>query len=255
MTDDGGAARGLLLRAGSAASLALLPLLLAQGKRVRRDTPRLPEAGGPREGEVPGDGVPIRLLLIGESTAAGVGAPDHERGLAGSTARTLAQATGRGVRWRVIGRNGATAHAARTELLADAAGVEADVVVVALGVNDTLRFHRSSRWRADLAALVDAIRGRCGAVPVVLASVPPVGRFPALPQPLRGALGLRASLLGRAAARLARESDGVVYDALLPLPENEVAGFFCEDAFHPSVDGYAVWGRSLGEAAAKMLGR
>ena len=52
----------------------LFPLIAYQGRRVRRTTPRLPEASGPASGQY-GQGQPVTsLLVIGESTAAGVGA-------------------------------------------------------------------------------------------------------------------------------------------------------------------------------------
>ncbi|EKS9872121.1 SGNH/GDSL hydrolase family protein, partial [Burkholderia cepacia] len=44
------------------ATAALGPLLFAQGRYVRRVTPRLPEAAGPRDG-VAGDGPPLRVLV------------------------------------------------------------------------------------------------------------------------------------------------------------------------------------------------
>lgn len=241
------------LRLASAASLVLLPALAVEGRRVRRDTPRLPEAAGPREGVVPGADPPLRLLVLGESTAAGVGAGDHGAALGGQVSRALSAATGRAVAWRVLGRNGATAHATRRDLLEPASEVAADVAVIALGVNDTLRFHAPARWTRDLAALVEAVRGRCGAVPVVLSAVPPVGRFPALPQPLRGVLGLRARLLDRAAARFAAAGERVVHVPMPPVEGVEADGFFCEDRFHPSPRGYALWGAALGRAAATLL--
>jgi lysophospholipase L1-like esterase len=243
-----------VLQIASTLSIALLaPVLMAQGRRVRRTTPRLPEAPGPTTGEVGGEGPPVRLLVLGESTAAGVGAASHQEGLAGQVARALAAAAGRPVRWRVLGRNGATAASTRETLLARAPDVAADVAVVALGVNDTLRLHGPSRWTADLRALIGDVRARCGPVPVVLAAVPPMGRFPGLPQPLRGVLGLRAAVLDRAAARLSARLEGV-HHAPVPLPPEEVGRFFCEDRFHPSPHGYAQWGAALGRAAAVALG-
>jgi lysophospholipase L1-like esterase len=244
---------GLVLRAASTLSIGLLaPVLVHQGRRVRATTPRLPEAPGPRTGEVAGAGAAVDLLVLGESPAAGVGAADHHEALAGQAARTLAAETGRRVRWRVLARNGATAAAACDELLAPATGVAADVVVVALGVNDTLRLHSPGRWTSDLRRLIGLLRERCGPVPIVLAAVPPMGLFPALPQPLRGVLGLRAAVLDRAAARLAAEMDGVRHVSV-PLPPGAVDDFFCADRFHPSPSGYARWGAALGGAAAAAL--
>jgi len=244
----------LLLRTASTLSLALLaPVLVRQGKRVRRDTPRLPEAAGPRTGEIPGQGVPVRLLVLGESTAAGVGAADHQEGLAGQVARAVAAETGRPVRWRVIGRNGATAGSTRTELFIPAGEVDADVAVVALGVNDTLRMTSPARWTADLDRLIGSVRERCGAVHVILAGVPPMGVFPGIPQPLRGVLGMRAALLDRAAARLAGRMDAVRHVTVPLPPAAGVDHFFCGDRFHPSPHGYARWGDALGRAAAAAV--
>lgn len=243
----------LALRFASTAAMGLLaPVLVAQGKRVRRTTPRLPEAAGPAVGNVEGRGEPIDVLLLGESTAAGVGAADHQEGLAGQVAARLASATGRPVRWRVLARNGATAAITRDELLAPASHLLANLAVIALGVNDTLRLHSSSRWTADLRSLIESVRARCGPIPVVLAAVPPMGRFPALPQPLRGVLGMRAALLDRAAARLAAEMEAV-HHVSLALAAGSVDHFFCSDRFHPSPAGYARWGAELGRAAAASI--
>src|SRR3712207_5729388 len=58
----------------------LAPVLLRQGARVRRTTPVLPEAAGDRSGRegATGGQAPLRLLVVGESTAAGVGV-EHQR--------------------------------------------------------------------------------------------------------------------------------------------------------------------------------
>ena len=52
--------------------LALSPLLVAQAVATRARLPRLPEAGGARRGEA-GRGPLLRLLIAGDSSAAGVG--------------------------------------------------------------------------------------------------------------------------------------------------------------------------------------
>ncbi|TGA92727.1 hypothetical protein [Streptomyces sp. MZ04] len=46
-------------------------------------------------------GPPLRLAVIGDSLAAGVGAASHEEALSGQLARTLTAMTGRAVSWRV----------------------------------------------------------------------------------------------------------------------------------------------------------
>ena len=70
------------------ATLLLSPLLLAQAVRVRKIALQLPEAAGPRTG-ITGSGPALRVLIIGDSSAAGVGAPTQEVALAGRLANSL----------------------------------------------------------------------------------------------------------------------------------------------------------------------
>src|SRR5262245_838679 len=95
----------------------LMPILWLQGRHVRKHTPRLPGAAGPSVGTCLVAGVPLRLLVIGDSPVAGVGAPDHGHALTGQIAAALAMRTGRTVDWRAVGKIGATADVARTHLI------------------------------------------------------------------------------------------------------------------------------------------
>jgi lysophospholipase L1-like esterase len=233
----------------SLAAAPLIPILWLQGRRVRRRTPRLAAAAGPTVGTITGAGVPLRLLVVGESTVAGVGAPDHAHALTGQIASALAVRVGRTVRWHAVGKSGATAHVARTRLLAEVPEAPIDVVVLALGVNDVLQFHGPRRWTRDLTQLIADVRERVGAAPVVLASVPPLGRCPAFPQPLRSVLGLRAAALDRAAQRCVRNLAGVAHSA----GPRDMAGMFGTDRFHPSIEGYHRWGAQIAESVVSLL--
>ena len=243
----------LALRALSAASFILLaPILFVQGRRVRRVTPRLPPADGPHQGIVAGPR-PLRLLIAGESTAVGVGVVTHDEGLAGQTARALAAATGRGVSWRVLGRSGASARHLVAEFIAPAAPIDADVVVIALGVNDTISVSPVGRWVKALEALFDGVRGTSSGAVVIVSGVPPLQIFPAFPAPLRHVLGLRARVLDRAAVRWAGRHAGVTHGPPLTTAPADVPAMFCADRFHPSAAGYARWGAALAAAASDIL--
>ena len=235
--------------AGTLAAVAASPVLLAQAVRVRRETPRLPGASGPVEGELPGSGPPLRLLVLGESTVDGIGAETHDEALTGRLAQALAVHRGRGVRWRAVGRSGANARVVHEQLLDTACAAPADLVVIALGVNDTIELHSAARYRRDLLRLVVALRRGLGPVPVVLAGVPPMSRFPNLPQPLRTLLAGRSRALDRGARSLAAVP-GVLH---VPVPEAVMSPeSFAADRFHPGPAAYLAWGRQLAEAAADL---
>ena len=95
------------------------PVIYAQGKRLRRETPRLPDAAQPWSGHVPAPAgsapttprvpSPLRVLVLGDSTAAGVGADTQDQALPGNLARELSARWHVAVDWRAMGENGATA--------------------------------------------------------------------------------------------------------------------------------------------------
>ncbi|MCB9160182.1 MAG: SGNH/GDSL hydrolase family protein [Caldilineaceae bacterium] len=226
----------------AAGTLAALPLLGLQGLWVRLRTPVLPEAGPPTTGMAYPPYITnqatLHLLVIGESTAAGVGAPSHAVGLTGCTAAALATRLNRPVAWRALGRSGATAADVRRELLPSLEQPVADVVLVALGVNDTIRRTAPAAWHTEIAALVTDLRRRFPPTTIVLAGVPAMARFPALPSPLRHFLGAHGTRLDRELADLAAATPGVCH-CPTPLPDPY---HFASDRFHPGPAGYAAWG-------------
>lgn len=225
------------------ATIALGPLLLAQGKRVRREVPTLPEPPGARQG-IHGHGPNLRLLVVGDSAAAGVGADTQDRALAGQLAISLAP-TFR-LHWTLLAFTGATT-ADLLRRLAREPATRFDVVVTSLGVNDVTARLSLDSWRRQQLALVDLLRERCGAGHIVLSALPPMHRFPALPQPLRWYVGARARDFNRVLAGLARERPGCDY---LELDHGTMdVSAMADDGFHPGPPLYALWAR---EAARRI---
>ena len=233
----------------------LYPVLLAQGKRTRRITPRLPEAPAPFDG-VAGShfgGSPLKLLAVGESPVAGVGVDSHEEAITGQLAEALSAHMKRPVAWRACGKNGANVREAIEQVLPHIPPEPVDVALVAFGVNDTTAFHSVARWRNDLRVLLQALDARCKPRLVLLSGVPPVGRFPALPQPLRWVMGLKATALDRAAQDLASTLPRTHYVALALEPADP--GMMASDGYHPSQSGCAAWARLLAERGIKHLAK
>ncbi|HYD78893.1 MAG TPA: SGNH/GDSL hydrolase family protein [Paucimonas sp.] len=228
-------------------ALPLYPLLLAQGRRTRRITPRLPEAVAPYDGIAGAQhaGAPLSLLTVGESPVAGVGVGTHEEAITGQFALALARHVRRPVAWRACGKNGVTVRQAIEQVLPEVPPQSVDIALVAFGVNDTTAFHSVARWRNDLRALLRALDERCQPRAILLSGVPPVGAFPALPQPLRWVMGMKARALDRAARELARDMPRTHYVALaLDTSDRDM---MASDGYHPSHKGCAAWAALLAE--------
>ena len=228
-----------LRRLSRLAMIPPAPLLIAQGRRLRRDTPRLPDAATPWEGVHAGPD-PLRLLVLGDSTAAGVGAETQDHALPGNLARELAALTGRGVTWRAIGENGATSRDLIERYLRDATAQEYDIVFLSIGANDALGLRPRWAFRRDVGILLDALREANPEAVILMSSLPAFGRFELLPNPLRFNLYLHSRSLEDAARAIVAGRASV---HMSPPPPPYTEGFFATDLFHPSASGYRDWAR------------
>ena len=230
------------------AKWTLGPLLLVQGRRVRRVTPVLPEPDGPREG-VAGEGPALRLLVRGDSAGAGVGAATQDEALTG---RIVAALRGRfRVEWRLVAETGAST-ATTIRQLERLGPFGLDAVVTSLGVNDVTGDVGMEEFLAQQRRLYDLLRERFGARLIVASGIPPMDRFPALPQPLRWYLGARARELDRALADALPDGRGAEH---LPFEGKLDAGHMAPDGFHPGPAVYAAWGAAAAaRIAASLLG-
>jgi len=110
----------------------LWPLLWLQGRHVRRTAPRMPEPPGHRAGTA-GNGSLVRLLVAGDSGAAGVGAASQEQALCGQLVQRLSRK--HTVQWWVLAVNGMDS-AGLLQLLKNSPSARFDVVVLSMGAND-----------------------------------------------------------------------------------------------------------------------
>lgn len=237
----------MALRAAAAVSLLGAPLYWWQGRRVRRETPRLDEAPGERSGHLPGAGPVLRIVGLGESPMAAVGLSDQSEGVIVMLARQLATASARPIEWRTAARSGATARFTTDELLPQVDAAPTDLVIVALGVNDCLALASPKRWRADLALLTRAISERLEPQRILLAGIPPMQRFPALPPPLSTMMGLRATLLDAVSRQFAARRGDMLHAPMDFVDRPD--GLFCRDGFHPNARAHALWARQLAALA------
>lgn len=221
--------------------LLLLPLLLPMALYSKRTALRLPVAAGAPQGLVgAADGLaPLRILLLGESTVAGVGVGQLEQALVGQLARSLAVRQGRPVSWRACGENGITAPQASERLLSQALAEPVDLAVLVFGVNDTTHFSSLRAWRQALERMTLALQAQ--GARVAFTSVPPLQHFAALPWLLRQVLGLRAAQLDRHLQAVACQL-GALH---CPVELEFAAEYLAEDGYHPSAQGYRVWAEGL----------
>lgn len=223
------------------AAFTLLPILLAQGMYVRRMTPRLNEPIEPRQGTM-GEGRPLRLLILGDSSAAGVGVNTQAEALAGQLVSLLAQRVQ--VSWRLMAKTGHTVQDTLTTLKSAPQGTF-DVAVVAVGVNDVTSSTTAAQWQERMTNLCQRLEADFKVQSIFLTSIPPMHHFPALPQPLRWYLGKVASSLNQVTRHLTVNiKNWQIVEPSFPLTSE----FMAEDGFHPSALAYHLWAKTMASA-------
>ncbi len=222
--------------------IALSPVYLAQALGFLVRVPRLPEAAGPRAGRI-GQGPELRLLILGDSSGAGVGVAEQDHALTGQMLKHLSAT--HDVHWRLIARSGATTAGALAMLRA--VDGRFDTAVLALGVNDVLRQTPRARFAARQSELMDRLQSTHGVTQILASAVPPLGAFEVVPMPLRAYFGHRARVLDAELQDVCKRM-GAVH---VPLDLDPAPHWLASDGLHPGAALYAEWGRRMAGLASR----
>ena len=240
---------------GAIVSIPLLPVLYFQGKQVRSTVPKLPEATG-TEGET---GIKrlnqrsLNVIILGESTMAGVGVPTHDEGFSGTFARELSQLLELQVSWKVFARNGYTARQLKDKLVPEIIEEQADLIVIGLGGNDAFTLNTPSRWKADIESLITAIRDRFPKSSIVFCNMPPIKEFPAFTPLMKWTIGNLVEILGNELQNVVNEHKNVHYTGERITLKGWIEKFqldveteaFFSDGVHPARLTYQTWARDV----------
>ena len=218
--------------------ILLWPILWAQARYIRRMTPQMPEPFGEREG-ITGKGPVLRILLAGDSGAAGVGVSSQDEALCGQLIHRLSQH--RTVEWCLLAVNGLDSPGL-VKLLGNAPVNQYDVVVLSMGANDATSLCTPRRWVQLQNDLADVIGQRFAPALLVHSAVPPMHACAALPQPLRWFMGRWAKEMNR---QLVEMLLGHAKRNMHWHPATTTATGLAIDGMHPNSSGYALWAEGL----------
>ena len=225
------------------ATLALFPALLIQGNRVKKNTIRLPEAEGARDG-ITGQGQTLSLLILGDSAAAGVGVAHQNDALLGAVVTALQHQYQ--VHWRLEAQSGDTTSQViqKTQKMVNQ---KYDVVVTSVGVNDVTRLMSARTWIKQQQQFYQLIQAKFQPELIIATGVPPMHLFPALPNPLSWLFGQYAKQMNFQLEKMIvkqKDMQWIEYDIQKYQSMNlEMA----KDGFHPSKEIYQIWGKDVAD--------
>ncbi|WP_199485116.1 SGNH/GDSL hydrolase family protein [Actinomadura craniellae] len=224
-------------------------LIVLEARLARRIIQATPSGDPPVADGLFGAGLPgqpLSFVMLGDSTAAGLGVFEPDETPGALLAAGLSAIAGRPVRLTNVAVSGSRTEAL-AEQLPDALAVEPDIAVIMIGANDvTARIPaaQSVRHLAGIVAGLSAV-----GCEVIVGTCPDLGSVEPLMQPLRW-IAQRASRQLAAAQTIAVVEQGGRTVSLGDLLGREFAAapleMFSADRYHPSARGYAA-------AAAAML--
>lgn len=195
----------------------------------------------------------VRITLLGDSTAAGVGVRDVADTVAGHLARRLA-GTGRRIRTGSTAIAGSDTGDLGPQVSRALLGRRPDVAVILVGAEDTTHGRSLAAVRRHLGQAV--ARLDAAGVAVVVGTCPDLGAVRTIAQPLRTLIGWRGRAVAGAQAEATRAAGGVPVDLAAQTGPVFRAdpGAFSEDGYHPSADGYRLLAEALLPAVSDAAG-
>ncbi|OTG61972.1 lipase [Acinetobacter sp. ANC 3903] len=230
-------------------TIALIPSLIIQGNAVKKNTLRLPEPEGSRQGMV-GNGKPLSILILGDSAAAGVGVEIQDDALLGAVLNQLQD--GYEISYQLEATTGHTSGQV-IQTVKNMSAQHFDVVITSVGVNDITKLTQPKDWIQKQQQLYAEINRKFMPELVIASGVPPMNLFPALPNPLAWLFGQYAKGMNKNLAKFVQQQANmqwIEYDLERFKTLNlEMAA----DGFHPSKEIYALWGKQVADKVRQMF--
>ena len=207
---------------------------------IRSNGTPVPAPTIPREPQTYGSGKKLTYVVMGDSTTIAQGAK-YEDGYPLISAKYLGQKYE--TTFVNTGISGATVESTLTEQLDKAKSFKPDLVLLAVGANDTTHFTGTRKIRISLQAIIDGLRQSNPDVRIVVTRSPALDSVSRFPVGAKQIMYWRTKQVNSAFAPIIKNNNLT----LAPIAEETRDAFLAdptltaEDNFHPNARGYALW--------------
>lgn len=211
--------------------LPILPVLYDQGKKVRNKISKLTAHSNFLVFK--SDIEESSILILGESTVAGVGASSPSHTISHHIFNQLKK------KHSVynLGKNGLRAENLKRLLLHGKPDIpnKINTAVLMVGANDCFKFTPPGKFNKHILEFVLFIGKVKGVGEIILFPIPPVHQFPSIPKIIQFFLGWHRRILTKELRTLEKIIPEMKFENI---EENYPPEYFAEDGIHPSDLGY-----------------
>jgi len=222
--------------------IPVFPIIYLKGKKLKKNLIKLPPWS--EYLKLDSTSPEFFLLIIGESTAAGVGATSVEK----TFASRIFDYIGRKFTIFNIGENGLRAENLKAlfDKCENKMAKSFAKTIILIGANDCFKLTPPRKFRQEMESFIQFLIQEKGVRQITIPLIPPVQEFPGIPVIMRFFLGWHRSILTRELELLEKKFPQLSYEN----QGDTFAGeFFSKDGIHPSDIGYELIAASI---AAKI---
>jgi len=233
---------------------ALALFVIVQGFIIKFNGEYVPVPDIPREVQLLGSGPALSYAIMGDSTAVSQGS-EYREGFGSASALRLAESFSVSVINTAV--SGATSADVRRDQLSEAVAFKPDIVLLAVGANDTTHLLRATTIRSSMQAIIDELRRVKPDVQIVVTRSPAMDSVTRFPDGAKQIMGLRTKQVNTVYGELIKKNNLIH----APIAEGTRDAFIADptltaaDNFHPNARGYALWIPIINEAIDKAAER
>ncbi|MBS9779813.1 MAG: SGNH/GDSL hydrolase family protein [Moraxellaceae bacterium] len=231
------------------------PIYYYQGKTVKEQTIELPEPSGARKSVFSLENSqknPYRLVIIGDSSAVGVGVAEQKQALAVQLVSALAkkenfQQNYSEIDWQLHAKTGDDSFdVLRRFYILPKSTQSLDCLIIVVGVNDVTKMQSLNSWQQNLTEIVKIAKHKFAPKRIIFTAIPPLEIFPNLPYPLNQFMGEKAQQLNDSMEIFCNSMEYIDFVEFNLIDKNpNIKDYFAKDGFHPSALTYQLWAEAL----------